>query len=685
MKLKLFCGLFLLGIAFTARGESPPQLLAKRMHHAPQIDGIVNPSEWSEADHVSGFIDAVTGKLAKEQSEAWIGFDDEAIYVAIRAYDSHPEQIIGREITPEANFNGEDVVNFYLNAFGTRSYTGASHFSVNVLNTQSENISGGHSSKREWRGEWTSAVKRLADGYSVEMRIPWRILDYPHRHRMSMDINFERVVGRTNEGSRWANTTIKGNPDQTGIWKDVEPPEKKRTERPEVLTYVAADFDVKERIRTGIDVRGALTPVLKGLLSVSPDFKNIEQQIAGIEFTRTERFLNEARPFFTEGGDFFQISDDFGLGSMFYSRRITNFDFAGKAFGQLDPLTEVGALTTVQLGSETASVVRIKRSFGPKANIYLYTVQDGLSTGTDQSFGGSGFYSRGSFQAGTNIAGDRQPGDRLQSAGDVYLNYSVPHWFSSINRSWIEPNFNPNLGYIPWTDRRGLFWYSEFNSEFRKGPIKDTDANFFIQDNSTYTDDLQQKGGNLYANCTLRNDTRIGLNFEQTRYQNGLDRIWSGELKLNASNRFHQIGLNWETGIRADNPDSFVAINVSQRVKRGLDVSIARSALNNQGLDDLTILTVGFQPSPARSLTGRYVSRNGKSNAYASFRNAGLSGTELYLIVGDPNADTTQVRLSMKVVKALCRRQPHFGGSVCSDTWLDQHRGWLDRERSDCE
>jgi len=53
---------------------------------------------------------------------------------------------------------------------------------------------------------------------------------------------------------------------------------------------------------------------------------NVEQEVAGIEFTRSERILQDNRPFFSEGNDYFWLTGSYTFPRMFYSRRIGAFD-----------------------------------------------------------------------------------------------------------------------------------------------------------------------------------------------------------------------------------------------------------------------------------------------------------------------------------------------------------------------
>lgn len=644
-----------------------PRIQAARPGTKPKIDGVVSADEWKDATKVTGFTDPVTNRLAADQTDAWIGFDDEAIYVAFYAHDPNPAGLVGREIKPGADFDGEDTVTFRINPFGTRGWDGRSRFTVNVLNTQSESIAGGRAAKREWRGEWTSAVMRQPDGYSVEMRIPWKVLNYPSGKSLSMDINFERFQARTLVGSEWANTTTAGRAELTGQWLTVAPPAASNRKRLQFLAYGAPEYDDGTLdSRSGLDARYAITPLVTGLLSINPDFRNIEQQVEDVGFTRTERFLGEARPFFNEGSGFFNIGGwPHGYGSMFYSRRIETFDYGSKVFGQVTPTLGVGALATVDAYNQTSMVARANKTFGPKASANVYATGVETPKGRHRAYGGGWFVQRGSFNFSGDLAvehgqigqegGNSSSAAGFDSAGEIGFAYDVPHWFSVLQYEWIKPNFDPPLAFVPWRNRKGFDNYSEYWTEYRTGPLRSFNANLYTTNFYQYDGAEMQKGTDGYLGFTTRNDVRVGLGFTHTRFFEELDRLQSLELRFNSSNRFKRYGVYHERGTRGGRQSRYTDFGGSYRLLKRLDLSVSTSVSSVEGerTERLLVGTVGYELSPTRSISGRFVGRNGKSNAYMAYRNSGASGTELFVILGDPNADSFRSRLSVKLVWAF--------------------------------
>ncbi len=637
-----------------AKGEQMRHLKGRRLMKAPVLDGVIDPVEWEGASHDTGFTDPVTGKLATDQTEVWMGYNDSSIYIGFYCHDAHPDQIVGREIRPGSDFVGEDTIAIRINPFGTRGYDGRSRFIVNVLNTESEEIAGGRAAKREWRGDWQSSVKRQPDGWSVEVRIPWGILNYPSKRRLSMDLNFERFHARTKAESEWSNTTTSGRPEYAGYWDSVEPPVAENRKPLQFLAYMAPEFDTgTSQFRTGLDARYAISPTLTAIGTISPDFRNIESQIAGIEFTRTERYLNESRPFFTEGGDFFNTVGEFNFGTMFYSRRINTFDLGSKFFGQITPTLAVGALTTVEKDVASASVVKVQQTYGPKASIGAYATRYENRGVVNNATGIDLNGRRGSFSGQVNMAASQYQGTKAVSAGSVSLSYEVPHWFSLLREEWIPADFASPLAYIPWTDKRGWYNFTEYSNAFRKGPFQNVDLNVFTTSFNDYSGKLLQQGSDIGASVVTRSDVRVEVNRSNTRYADGVDEVTGIGITLNSSNRFRRFGTYFETGSRSSEPSNYLSFSASNRILKGLDIGVQYAVLRFNGTDTQTIGTIGYEISPTRSLSARFVQHGSDSNIYLAFRNGGSKGTEYYFILGDPNALKTQNRVSVKVVWAF--------------------------------
>jgi hypothetical protein len=119
------------------------------------------------------------------------------------------------------------------------------------------------------------------------------------------------------------------------------------------------------------------------------------------------------------------------------------------------------------------------------------------------------------------------------------------------------------------------------------------------------------------------------------------------------SNRFRQRGVHYTTGMQADRAYRFFGPEGSIRILRKLDLAYGAGIQNYDVTTQQHILTMNYEFSPTRSIGGRVVVQDAQTNWYVSFRNSGERGTEVYFIIGDPNALRFREQVRMKLVFAI--------------------------------
>ena len=82
----------------------------------------------------------------------------------------------------------------------------------------------------------------------------------------------------------------------------------------------------------GVDVRYEPSQNLTGVLSLNPDFTQLESQVTDINFSDNEKLIDENRPFFQEGAAYFGTAEEDLL--YFYSNRVPDFYWGTKYFAQ---------------------------------------------------------------------------------------------------------------------------------------------------------------------------------------------------------------------------------------------------------------------------------------------------------------------------------------------------------------
>ena len=625
------------------------------MASEPVIDGAVAPEEWSSATLIEDFRDRVTAQTPKvDRTRSYLGYTDKGIYCAFICDDSEPDKIIGREILPNAEFRGEDTVTLDLNLFGTRAYDQLNEFIVNAIGTQTERIAGGRVAKREWRGEWKAKTRKTDSGWECEIFVPWKMLNYPDRKSIDMDLNLIRRIGRTQYEQSWANCRTNPLPELQGQWLGVQPPAPPKP-KAQFLVYDALDLEPESKHnRVGFDAKFALTQTYNALVTVAPDFQNIEDVIAGNDFVRTERFLSDPRPFFVEGNQFFELNDRFTFGRLFYSRRISQLDFAAKTYGQLNTKLALGAMLAKSAGGGSSAVVKLNNTISGTQNQRVSMVMDNRNGITNTALG-VGFFKRwDSIGFSGELTSEQNTGEDADTAGSFQLSYQRPNTRINVRYLWVEDDFNPSLGFIPWQNRRGGNAFAEVFRNYRSGAIRDTYLNVFYDQYRTYdTDVLQQGSLSVYGELSTFADIGFGLSYSRATFSGSLDETLGYNLTFGKTNRFRQFTIGYDSGTRADQPSSYYSLGTSWRVANNLDVGFRQSVLELGGSDRQSIFTAQYQLAADQLISTRTVVLDGGTNTYFSYRKAGLAGAEYYLIYGDPNSLSSQNRLSIKAVWAF--------------------------------
>ena len=333
------------------------KIAAVKAPSGPVIDGVLDDEIWKSAPLAEGFVDRQTGVPAPDPTEARVMYDEKYIYVGFICRDSKTDGIAARETQEDSRWAGEnplseDCVDIRLDPFGGGGDRDISMFSVNPLGTKSARLAGGRARKTEWKGAWDAAVKRTAEGWTAEMRIPWTVLTYNER-TPKVGINFARFQYRTKVHSFWSNVGPNLRNEFQGHWEGVVPP-RPPAAKPSFLPYILPGVDNgKFTFRSGIDARYPISSDLTAVATLNPDFGTIEGAVDSIAFSRAERFLPERRPFFLEGADNFDISRQWQIGRFFYPRRIERFDLGTKLYGKVTPEDTIGLLHTIQFGERS--------------------------------------------------------------------------------------------------------------------------------------------------------------------------------------------------------------------------------------------------------------------------------------------------------------------------------------------
>lgn len=309
---------------YAANAQERKRVNAHRFGARPVVDGFLHEADWSLAGPAQGFCqyEPFNGRAASFETTVLVGYDDEAIYVAARIHDPHPDslslELHERDNTGLADYFGVmiDPYNDGLNALA---------FTVTARGVQSDMKFNNEDDDEDdsWDAVWKSGVQLTDDGWQVEMALPYAALRFPERAVQQWGINFFRSVQRKREYDswNWVDVNKKGMTTQMGlltIGEPIQPP--LRLSFTPYLSATASHFSGtgkwSQGYNYGMDVKWGLNESFTLDLTLIPDFGQVESDELVYSLTPFEVYYDEKRPFFTEGTELFN------KGNVFYTRRI---------------------------------------------------------------------------------------------------------------------------------------------------------------------------------------------------------------------------------------------------------------------------------------------------------------------------------------------------------------------------
>lgn len=286
---------------------------------AVRIDGDASEAVWQQAELVTGLTSfaPVEGQPPAGQLVARVFYDEHALYISA-LITTEPGQRRGR-LAARERWSNDDYFEVMLDPFLDRR-TGY-NFSVNPYGVQLDSTVVDGDASTAWDGVWDSAAKRRDDGYSVELRIPFRTLRFARAPVQDWGIGFGLFTGARKQHDKWpAMSADRGTVfAQLATLRGLQSvtPSSNLDIIPTVVTgYGGADrgqgfsWDdaVLARARQpgivdpGLDVRYGLTSSSNLNLTINPDFSQIEADVEQLEYNlRFPIFFEEKRPFFLEG------------------------------------------------------------------------------------------------------------------------------------------------------------------------------------------------------------------------------------------------------------------------------------------------------------------------------------------------------------------------------------------------
>ena len=275
-----------------------------------KIDGVLDDADWSSAREWTKYYESMPFSLAEpkhyqkvliqeDEKGMYFGFINEQPRESIRSnkHERDDEMANADKAGLAIDFDGDG-----LTAYGFTVSAGGS-ISDGIYRNENE-------VNYDWDADWDSATHIEGDAWFVEMFIPWSIAPMKSREGdvRKVKLSFWRMV---REEFR-VNTSIKGNPRQEkfiSLFHEYEF-QNYSVSKLDFFPFVnmtedriLEDLDTK----TGAEIFWKIDSGKQLNVALNPDFGQVESDELVVNFSSSETFYSDKRPFFSENHSLFDV------------------------------------------------------------------------------------------------------------------------------------------------------------------------------------------------------------------------------------------------------------------------------------------------------------------------------------------------------------------------------------------
>ena len=529
-----------------------PSVRATRIEasEAPVIDGDVSDPVWARAELIDELyqLEPDTGQPVSERTEFRLLYDSDNLYIYVYAYDSEPHLISATTKNRDGSFAVDDTVRVTLDPLNTRR--NGYLFVMNALGGRIDDLIQNNTDFiREWNSIWRGSSRIVADGWTVEMAIPFRNFSFdPAQTEWVIDLS--REIRRKNEQARWSSISAATRPadiSRAGTLTGIEDINQGLGLDIQVYGALRYRFDWQEPKHETFSFRASgnafykITPQLTGTLTVNPDFSNSPLDLLQVNTTRFNLFQPETRDFFLQdvatfefGGRGFTIGgrgSDYLYppenGTPFFSRNMglanglpvsliggtkLSGDFAGFGVGALSVVTN-GTGDTKR--SQVLSVARVTRPIGESKLGIIYTNGDPTGRSKNTVAGADFQYRDSNILPGKILQSDffyQRSFSDTQGNDDsfgVAVNYPNEPWGLDTRFKQVGTNFYPALGFVNRTGIRqfdGILQYRRRDLGWRWLDLGT--SWYFVTDLGNH---LESRENGIWAGINFRSGDQVYL------------------------------------------------------------------------------------------------------------------------------------------------------------------------------
>jgi hypothetical protein len=550
---KIYSAVLLISLAEVAMGQQTPYH-PLRISNNLILDGKLIEPEWKNAEMETDFMqyDPSAGAKPTHVTEIRILYNNDYLFVGLRAYDPHPDSIIGYALQRDFQTGNDDGFAFVIDMYDDKS-TGLAFIS-NTLNARwdAEVSADGVNLNDSYNTFWDVSTHIDSLGYTTEFRIPFSSLRFEAKDKVTMGFRIIRLIKRRNEYDIFprCDPKIQDAYMKVSLAREMEFDHLKNRRPFYVIPYITANYTEEKALNSlrsaydknseflprknfvqnksldklvsniGLDIKYGLSKNLTLDATINTDFAQAEADNVIVNLTKYEVNLAEKRNFFLESQNYFNYSTTTG-NQLFISRSIglendvivpiiAGARITGKAhrwqMGLLDMQTK--EMEDQLINGHNIFVFRTRREIDSIGSFVGGSITNRLNTTgnhlSSQSFGldvvkkiNDQVIAQLSVAGTTNNIGFRKMQQCIEYNAGIFRT-AKQGWYYGTDFDYVGKNFLPALGYVQEND---LFYVGA-----------DVGYRWKLKEES--------KSAYYFLHTNLRYKRKPVLNKEETRFTN---------------------------------------------------------------------------------------------------------------------------------------------------------------------
>ena len=278
-----------------------------------RIDGRLDEPIWAEVPSYDRMVLVEPDTLAEPRYRTVARYvtTDQGLYVGV--WNEQPPETLIARLSSRDEFINRDGWGITLDTSGEGLY--GYWFNVSLGGSVLDGkVAPERTFTSEWDGAWQSGTAALADGWSLEMFLPWSMMTMPpvggERGERLMGVYTNRKVAHIDERWGWPGLPFSGARFMTAL-QEMQLPGVQPKRQLALFPYTSTAFDAtrgEQGYQAGADLFWRPSASMQITAAAFPDFGAVESDDVVVNLTARETYFPEKRLFFMEGGEIFTTS-----------------------------------------------------------------------------------------------------------------------------------------------------------------------------------------------------------------------------------------------------------------------------------------------------------------------------------------------------------------------------------------